>query len=89
MGEEQTPTQEASRQMAEAVFADPALRERFERMAKEAEEREPVPDDFAWLSGDERDEVVPIRRDQDFSQRAFDVVGQATKRHEDRAGNDR
>lgn len=35
--------------MAEAVFADPELRERFEIMAKGSNEREPVRDDFAWL----------------------------------------
>ena len=44
-----TPTQEASRKMAEAVFGDPDLRAQFELMAKESAERVPVPDDFAWL----------------------------------------
>lgn len=47
-----TPTQKASRELAEAVFANPELRERFERMAKETATRTPVPDDFAWLSKD-------------------------------------
>lgn len=45
-----TPTQDASQRMADAVFADPTLRARFELMAKETANREPVPDDFAWLS---------------------------------------
>lgn len=52
MTDELTPTQDASRRMAEAVFEDPALRVRFELMAKEMETREPVPDDFAWLPAD-------------------------------------
>lgn len=51
-----TPTQEASREFAEAVFADPGLRERFETMAKETASRPPVPDDFAWLSQDPKSE---------------------------------
>ena len=38
--------------MADAVFADPELRERFEMMAKQTATREPVPDDFSWLSRD-------------------------------------
>jgi hypothetical protein len=33
----------------ETVFSDPALRTRFEVMAKESTARTPVPDDFAWL----------------------------------------
>ncbi len=40
---------DASRRMAEAVFADPILREKFERMIREMAERDPVPDDFEWL----------------------------------------
>jgi uncharacterized protein (DUF1786 family) len=49
---EPTPTQEASRKFAEAVFANPELAERFEMMAKETATREPIPDDFSWLSRD-------------------------------------
>jgi hypothetical protein len=45
-----TPTQLASEEMARAIFADPELRERFEKMAFEATTREPVPDDFTWLA---------------------------------------
>jgi hypothetical protein len=48
--DEPTPTQEASREFAEAVFANPELRERFEMMAKETAASEPVPDDFVWLT---------------------------------------
>ena len=36
--------------MADAVFADPELRERFVVMAKESAAREFVPDDFSWLN---------------------------------------
>lgn len=50
---EPSPTQKASRELAEAVFANPELHERFEAMAEETATREPVPDDFAWLSRDE------------------------------------
>ena len=46
----QTPAQESSRELAEAVFADPELREQFETMASETATREPIPDDFTWLS---------------------------------------
>ena len=38
--------------MAEAVFANPDLRAEFELMVKRTSEREPVPDDFAWLARD-------------------------------------
>ena len=47
---ELTSTQRASREMAEAVFSNPDLRARFELMAEESANREPIPDDFAWLS---------------------------------------
>lgn len=53
---EPTPTQQASRELAEAVFANPELAERFRMMAEETATREPVPDDFAWLSRDEPQE---------------------------------
>jgi hypothetical protein len=46
---DETPTQRASRELAEAAFSDPELRQRFELMTKETANREPVPDDFAWL----------------------------------------
>ncbi len=59
---EETPTQKASREMAEAVFADPALREKFEQMARDTEKREPVPDDFAWLIKPKRDAEPPVSR---------------------------
>lgn len=36
--------------MAEAAFADPVTRERFEEMVRRTEETEPVPDDFSWIS---------------------------------------
>lgn len=49
MTKKQTRTQKASAELADAVFADPDLRQQFEIMAKEAAAREPVPDDFAWL----------------------------------------
>ena len=61
---ERTPTQETSHQMAEAVFADPALREQFEQMARDTAEREPIPDDFAWLRKQERDVDQPVTRAQ-------------------------
>lgn len=51
--DEPTPAQEASRDLAEAVFANPELRERFRMMVKETATREPIPDDFAWLSPQE------------------------------------
>ncbi len=46
---EQTPEQKASRELAEKVFADPALLAMFEEKIRETEKREPVPDDFSWL----------------------------------------
>jgi hypothetical protein len=52
--DELTPTQRASRVLAEAVFANPELRERFEMMANETATREPIPDDFTWLSRDDQ-----------------------------------
>lgn len=55
---EETPSQEESRMLAEAVFANPELRERFEAMARETSTRQPVADDFDWLSPEvERDEL--------------------------------
>ena len=50
--DELIPTQRASQELAEAVFADPDLRARFEVMVKETANRDPVPDDFSWLSRD-------------------------------------
>ena len=49
-----TASQLASSEMAEAVFADPELRDRFALMAKETATRTPVRDDFAWLAPDAR-----------------------------------
>lgn len=40
---------EVSLQWAEAIFADPALRSRFEAMVRETEGREPVRDDLSKL----------------------------------------
>jgi len=48
--DDETSTQRASRKLADALFADPELRGRFEMIAKETVTREPVPDDFGWLS---------------------------------------
>jgi hypothetical protein len=59
---EATPTQTASRELAEAVFAIPELRERFETMAKETLTRESVPDDFSWLSQDAAGGVHALER---------------------------
>lgn len=44
-----TTTQRASALLADAVMDDPALRDRFDLMARETEGREPVLDDFGWL----------------------------------------
>ena len=49
-----TQTQHASRELAEAVFADPDLRSRFEVTAEETANRAAVRDDFAWLSEPDR-----------------------------------
>lgn len=49
---EATGGQQASAELARALFADPTERARFEAMAKETAEREPVRDDFDWLSPD-------------------------------------
>jgi hypothetical protein len=57
-----TRTQQASHELAQAVFADPALREKFEQMARDTAKREPVPDDFAWLKKPERDVEPPVSR---------------------------
>jgi hypothetical protein len=57
---DQTPSQKASGELAEAVFSDPDLRERLEMMAKETATREPVPDDFAWLPNLSADERMKI-----------------------------
>jgi hypothetical protein len=59
--------------MAEAVFADPELRDRFERMAKDIANREPVRDDFAWLSRDHQSEVSEFSRFRAFAQKLFRV----------------
>ena len=56
--DKETPTQKKSREMAEAVFADPELRERFVLMAKETSSHEAVPDDFSWLSAQARGEAT-------------------------------
>lgn len=50
---EPTVEQQASADLARTVFADPELRAKFELMAKDADSRDPVLDDFAWLSKDE------------------------------------
>jgi hypothetical protein len=42
--------QKASQEWAEAAFAKPELRARFEKMVRDTAEREPVRDDFAWLA---------------------------------------
>lgn len=72
---EQTPTQKASQQMAEAVFADPELAERFKVMAKETAEREAVADDFAWLSSEvvARDKPSEWERFQSLTRRLLGV----------------
>lgn len=49
----ETSTQRASREFAEAVFADPAVRSRFDRAIENTGNREPVPDDFGWLAPDD------------------------------------
>lgn len=46
---DRTPTQRASRDLAEAVFADPALKERFEAMVEDTNSRELARDDFSWI----------------------------------------
>lgn len=45
-----TPTQRASGEMWARVMSDPATRAKFERMRGETAGRQPVPDDFGWLS---------------------------------------
>jgi hypothetical protein len=55
---ERTASQQASDEMARAVFADPELRERFQQMAVETAKRVPVPDDFAWLSPEADQEIT-------------------------------
>lgn len=47
-----TATQRASADLARAVFENTAMREQFERMARETGAREPVADDFSWLATD-------------------------------------
>jgi hypothetical protein len=46
----QTPTQNASAEMAAAVWENPELRGRIQLMAKGGEARPFVCDDFAWLA---------------------------------------
>jgi hypothetical protein len=46
---EPTAEQRASADLARAVFSDPGERAKFEAMARETANREPVSDDFAWL----------------------------------------
>ena len=59
---DQTRTQRESQEFAQAVFADPAVRDDFEQMARDTASREPVPDDFAWLNKAERDIEPPVAR---------------------------
>lgn len=59
-----TPAQEASAELAEAVFGNPDLLARFELMIKETAAREPKPDDFSkWLPRASMDERVKIDMD--------------------------
>jgi mannitol-1-phosphate/altronate dehydrogenase len=67
-----SPTQQASAQTADAIFADPALRDRFERMAKDTANREPVRDDFAWLSRIQKPESQ-FSRFRSLAQKLFRV----------------
>lgn len=55
--EDPTAEQEASRQMAERVFADPELAEHFRTAAKRTLHSDPVPDDFGRL-----DDLLPPTR---------------------------
>jgi hypothetical protein len=74
---EQSPTQRASAEMAEAVFANPDLRHRFKIMAKETATRDPVPDDFAWLSRGAAPSVSPTALDK---QSSLDHLGELVRR---------
>lgn len=49
-----TPTQEGSKELADAVVDDCGLCAHFEQMAADTSTREPVRDDFAWLPPDVR-----------------------------------
>jgi len=57
-----TPTQRASSELAEAVFADPALREQLLGMVAATENREALRDDFNWLP---QREAVALGRSHD------------------------
>ena len=78
---DRTRTQRASQEMAEAVFADSELTEEFKVMAKETETRDPVPDDFSWLSQDARP-AEEFSRFKALTQELFRVPREeATKIH--------
>lgn len=66
-----SPTQEASAELAGAVFDDPELRAHFELMVKDTATREPVRDDFKWL--DPKAQQDEYKRFEAFTRRLLSV----------------
>ena len=67
-----------SRQWADAAFADPTLRESFERAVAATEARRPIPDDFAWLASDVR--PTEYSRFEELARRLLSVPKHAIER---------
>jgi hypothetical protein len=70
--DDMSPTQKASHELVQVVLADPAERVRFELMVRETAKRDPVPDDFVWLSPDARPEP-PFSRFKALAQKLLSV----------------
>lgn len=66
---EPTAEQRASAELARVVFRDPHQRAKFDLMTKETASREPVRDDFTWLSPDARGAGDEFSRFESLTQR--------------------
>lgn len=76
-----TPEQRASRELAEAAFADPETRERFKIMIKDTSARDLTRDDFSWLSSEARPQRQEFSRFRSLTQMLLRVPKDEVRGH--------